>query len=88
MAIDFDPKTAYLEYLRQDRVEIEPFTLERLNSLLDNCQWEQPQTALDWNNLAVAALVSAESCYLYQPQLDGAVGDAFRVLHQPDQFGD
>ena len=62
MAIDFDPKTAYLEYLRQDRVEIEPFTLERLNSLLDNCQWEQPQTALDWNNLAVAALVSAESC--------------------------
>jgi FkbM family methyltransferase len=62
MAIDFDPKTAYLEYIRHDRVEIESSTLARLNPLLDNCQWERPQTALDWNNLAVAALVAAESC--------------------------
>ncbi len=62
MAIDFDPKTAYLEYIRQNQVAIEPSALERLNPLLDNCQWERPQTALDWNNLAVAALVAAESC--------------------------
>jgi FkbM family methyltransferase len=62
MAIDFDPKTAYLEYIRHNQVEIESSVLERLNPLLENCQWEQPQTALDWNNLAVAALVAAESC--------------------------
>ncbi len=62
MAIDFDPKTAYLEYIRQNQVAIEPSALERLNPLLDDCHWERPQTALDWNNLAVAALVAAESC--------------------------
>jgi FkbM family methyltransferase len=62
MAIDFDPKTAYLEYIRHDRVEVESSTLARLNPLLDNCRWERPQTALDWNNLAVAALVAAENC--------------------------
>ncbi len=62
MAIDFDPKISYLEYIRRDRVEIDPDALARLNLTLDNCQWEQPQTALDWNNLAVAALVAAESC--------------------------
>ncbi len=62
MAIDFDPKISYLAYIRQNRIEIAPAALERLKLILDNCQWEQPQTALDWNNLAVAALVAAESC--------------------------
>jgi FkbM family methyltransferase len=60
--IDFDPKISYLEYIRQNQVEITTTAARQLNQILDNCQWEQPQTALDWNNLAVAALVAAESC--------------------------
>ncbi|WP_310429598.1 FkbM family methyltransferase [Chamaesiphon sp. VAR_48_metabat_135_sub] len=62
MTIDFDPKISYLNYINQNQVEITPTASARLTRLLDNCQWEQPQTALDWNNLAVAALVAAESC--------------------------
>jgi FkbM family methyltransferase len=62
MAIDFDPKTAYLEYVKHNQVEISTPAAHQLTQILDNCQWEQPQTALDWNNLAVAALVAAESC--------------------------
>ena len=60
--IDFDPKLAYLDYINQNQVEIAAPASQTLNQILDDCQWEQPQTALDWNNLAVTALVSAESC--------------------------
>jgi FkbM family methyltransferase len=60
--IDFDPKLAYLDYIKQNQVEIAAPAEQTLNQILDDCQWEQPQTALDWNNLAVTALVSAESC--------------------------
>ena len=62
MSIDFDPKSAYLEYIKQNQVEISETATRQLTQILDDCQWEQPQTALDWNNLAVAALVAAESC--------------------------
>ena len=62
MAIDFDPKTAYLEYVRHNQVEISQIASVQLTHVLDNCQWEEPQTALDWNNLAVSALIAAESC--------------------------
>jgi FkbM family methyltransferase len=60
--IDFDPKISYLNYVKQNQVEITDKAARQLNQILDNCQWEQPQTALEWNNLAVAALVAAESC--------------------------
>jgi FkbM family methyltransferase len=60
--IDFDPKISYLNYVNQNQVEINPTAFAQLTQILDKCQWEQPQTALDWNNLAVAALVAAESC--------------------------
>ncbi len=62
MALDFDPKVFYLDYVKQNQVEIKDFALNQLTEILDNCRWEEPQTALDWNNLAVAALVAAESC--------------------------
>ena len=60
--MDFDPKTAYLEYVKHNQVEISPTATRQLAKILDDCQWEKPHTALDWNNLAVAALVAAESC--------------------------
>jgi hypothetical protein len=62
MTMDFDPKISYLNYVKQNQVEITTTATQQLVQILDNCQWEQPQTALDWNNLAVAALVAAESC--------------------------
>ncbi len=62
MAIDFDPKTSYLNYVKHNQVEISETASRQLTQILDSCQWEQPQTALEWNNLAVAALVAAESC--------------------------
>jgi FkbM family methyltransferase len=62
MSIDFDPKISYLNYIKQNQVEITPTASAQLTKILDNCQWEQPQTALEWNNLAVTALIAAESC--------------------------
>jgi FkbM family methyltransferase len=62
MSIDFDPKLAYLNYIKQNQVEITPAASSQLTQILDNCQWESPQTALEWNNLAVTALIAAESC--------------------------
>lgn len=60
--MDFEPKISYLNYVKQNQVEITTTASHQLVQILDNCQWEQPQTALEWNNLAVAALVAAESC--------------------------
>jgi FkbM family methyltransferase len=60
--IDFDPKLAYLDYIKQNQVEITPTASAQLTQILDRCQWEDPQTALEWNNLAVTALIAAESC--------------------------
>jgi FkbM family methyltransferase len=62
MSIDFDPKLAYLDYIKQNQVEITPAASTQLTQILNRCQWEAPQTALEWNNLAVAALIAAESC--------------------------
>jgi hypothetical protein len=62
MTIEFDPKASYLEYLKRDRVDISDIAIQQLTRILDDCQWENPQTALEWNNLAVAALVAAENC--------------------------
>ena len=60
--IDFDPKLAYLDYVKQHQVEISLTASAQLTQILDRCQWEDPQTALEWNNLAVTALIAAESC--------------------------
>jgi FkbM family methyltransferase len=60
--IDFDPQLAYLDYIQQNQVEITPIATTRLAQILDRNQWEAPQTALEWNNLAVVALIAAEGC--------------------------
>jgi FkbM family methyltransferase len=62
MSIDFDPKIAYLNYIKQNQVEITPAASAQLTQILDRCQWEDPQTGLEWNNLAVTALIAAEDC--------------------------
>jgi FkbM family methyltransferase len=62
MSIDFDPKLAYLDYIQQNQVEITPIATTRLAQILDHGEWDTPQTGLEWNNLAVVALITAESC--------------------------
>jgi FkbM family methyltransferase len=62
MSIDFDPKLVYLDYIQQNQVEITPIATTRLAQILDHDEWEAPETALEWNNLAVVALIAAESC--------------------------
>jgi FkbM family methyltransferase len=62
MSIDFDPQLVYLDYIQQNQVEITPIATTRLTQILDHGEWEAPQTALEWNNLAVVALIVAESC--------------------------
>jgi hypothetical protein len=47
--IDFDLKLAYLSYIKRNQLEISPTAFTQLTQILDRCQWEEPQTALEWN---------------------------------------
>ncbi len=62
---DFQPRQVYLEYLQiqmSGRSEADHHQqLVNLEQSLTNCDWDDPQSAWEWNNLAVAALVEAEN---------------------------
>ncbi len=63
--IDFQPHQVYLAYLKnQVPKKWEADRLQQLTNLeqsLNNCDWDDPKSAWEWNNLAVAALVEAEN---------------------------
>ncbi len=62
---DFQPQQIYLEYLKIQVPKL--FTAGHnqnfadLEQLLATCDWDEPKSAWEWNNLAVAALVEAEN---------------------------
>jgi FkbM family methyltransferase len=62
---DFQPRQVYLEYLQIQAPERSGAgrhqQLVNLEQSLTNCDWDDPQSAWEWNNLAVAALVEAEN---------------------------
>jgi FkbM family methyltransferase len=49
----------YLQYVQQISA-LAPKTLAQVEQILSDSAWDEPQSALDFNNLAVAALVEAE----------------------------
>jgi FkbM family methyltransferase len=50
----------YLEYIRQICPEIDQKQITQIERLLEQTNWEEPQSCLDLNNQAVLALVEAE----------------------------
>jgi FkbM family methyltransferase len=58
---DFNPRQVYFDYLQQQAPNLDRQAFRRLEQQLDSCNWQNPQSAWELNNLAVAALVEAEN---------------------------
>ena len=54
---DFNPRQVYFNYLQQQAPNLDRQAFSKLESQLDQCNWQEPKSAWEWNNLAVAALV-------------------------------
>ncbi len=52
----------YLKYITTKCQEIDATCLETLTRILETTNWEEPQSARDFNNVAVIALIEAENC--------------------------
>jgi FkbM family methyltransferase len=52
----------YLKYVQAHCFNLEPSTLFNLKTILDCTTWDEPESALDWHNVGVLALVEAEQC--------------------------
>lgn len=51
----------YRAYVQATGTALNEATQKTLEQVLEQTNWENPQTALDWNNLAVVTLIEAES---------------------------
>ncbi|MBO0349184.1 FkbM family methyltransferase [Phormidium pseudopriestleyi FRX01] len=56
------PVNSYLTYLNINCPTLDAESLVHINTILHNTRWEDPISALDFNNIAVVALVEAEQC--------------------------
>ncbi len=52
----------YLQYIQAHCFNLESSTLLDLKAILDCTAWDEPESGLDWHNVAVLALVEAEQC--------------------------
>jgi len=62
MKLSFYHADCYLQYIQKACPDINPNTLSLLIIILENTSWDNPNSSLDWNNLAVLALIEAEQC--------------------------
>jgi FkbM family methyltransferase len=84
---DFNPRQVYFDYLQQQAPNLDRQAFQKLEQQLDRCDWQNPQSAWEWNNLAVAALVEAEhSDHSLTRGL--YVEMAFNALHSGVEIGD
>lgn len=52
----------YLEYIKKVCPTLEAEWLSKIVNCLENTSWEEPNSATDFNNIAVVALIEAEAC--------------------------
>ena len=50
----------YLEYIFSHYPDTDASVLESVEAIFESTHWENPETSLDWNNLAVIDLIEAE----------------------------
>jgi FkbM family methyltransferase len=62
MKSSFSHAECYWQYLQNCALELSAVTLANISSILENTSWDTPVSILDWNNLAVIALIEAEQC--------------------------
>lgn len=53
--------TTYQQYLQAAHPDLSPEALAQVETMLSQTHWEQPETVLDCNNIAVIALIEAEA---------------------------
>jgi len=60
MEFTYDFGARYLEYIFNNYPDIDASILSSVEMILENTNWDNPKTDLDWNNLAVIDLIEAE----------------------------
>ncbi|WP_392534985.1 FkbM family methyltransferase [Nostoc sp. C117] len=56
------PNDVYLQYIQQLIPSVDTDTLSKIALILVETSWDNPNSSVDWNNLAVVALIEAEQC--------------------------
>jgi FkbM family methyltransferase len=84
---DFNPRQVYFSYLRTQAPTLDHQVFRALEASLEHCNWDDPQDAWEWNNLAVAALVEAENS-LNSLTRGLYIEMAFNALHSGVELGD
>jgi FkbM family methyltransferase len=58
----FSPADCYWKYLESAGITLELDLLSPIATIIENTSWDNPTSALDFNNVAVVALVEGEQC--------------------------
>lgn len=58
----FSPNECYWQYLERQRVTLNSDTRAHIAKLLNATNWDDPQSAIDRNHVAIVALIEAEQC--------------------------
>lgn len=62
MELSFSYTDCYWKYIQSYCPEHDNDLAAHLKKTIEATDWESPKAALDWNNLAVAALIEGEQC--------------------------
>ncbi|WP_414549969.1 FkbM family methyltransferase [Anabaena sp. CCY 0017] len=62
MNFDSAADHVYLQYIKKLIPCITSDTVSKIAVILENTDWDDPQSSADWNNIAVVALSEAEQC--------------------------
>ena len=60
MELASTPSDRYLEYIFSHYPDIDANILSSIEAIFESTHWDNPETSLDWNNLAVIDLIEAE----------------------------
>ncbi len=63
LSMENSPVNSYLKYLNSNCPTFNAESLAHIKTILQNTRWEDPSSAIDFNNVAVVALVEAEQCW-------------------------
>lgn len=70
----------YFQYLEHCEIELHPAIAQNIKQSLESTNWEDPQSALERNNVAIAVLIEAEQC---EPSFRGVLLETAIELLNP-----
>ena len=83
------PNEIYLEYIQKYCPILEAEILSQITSSLEKTNWDEPNSATDFNNIGVIALIEAENCQdlslrsLYLEMANEALGSGLTLENNP-----